>query len=67
LPGIEVERVWKYFQLWDDFHCLNTLPHGRGTRDEHRVVLDIIKIGVKAFKSAENWKIKNSVRADIEK
>lgn len=67
MPGIDVTRIWKYFQLWDDFHCLNALPHGQGTLAENRGVLDIIKIGVKAFRSAENWKIKNSIRADIEK
>lgn len=67
LPGIETARIWQYYQLWEDFHCLNVLPHGRGTLDEERWVLDVIKAGVKAWRSTENWRLTNPVRAGIDK
>jgi hypothetical protein len=44
-----------YFQIWDDFHWLKILPHGKGTLSERRWVLDLIKIFEKSHAETLGW------------
>ena len=44
-----------YFQLWDDFHFLKLLPHGRGSADERRWVIDFIKMFEKIHIAVNNF------------
>jgi len=47
-------------QLYNDFAMFKVLPHGKGTMDERRSVLDIISI-LKAEESAFNaWELERS-------
>jgi len=43
VEGCSREEFNYYFQIWDDFHWLKILPHGKGSLSERRWVLDIIK------------------------
>ncbi len=55
LKGVEWEEFFHYYTIWEDFHYIKILPHGKGTLNERRWVLDIIKIFTKAFTSVENF------------
>ena len=53
--GIKMDVFNFYFQLWDDFHFLRLLPHGKGTSDERRWVIDFIKMFEKIHISTVNY------------
>jgi len=53
--GLEMEAFNFYFQLWDDFHFLKLLPHGKGSADERRWVIDFIKMFEKIHISVQNF------------
>jgi len=53
--GIMMEEFNFYFQLWDDFHFLKLLPHGKGSADERRWVIDFIKLFEKIHISTCNF------------
>ena len=54
LPAVKWQEFNFYYELWDDFFYLGVLPHGKGTLDERRWLIDIIKIFQKTFKQVEN-------------
>jgi len=53
VEGITHNILNEYVQLWDDFHYLKVLPHGKGTLSERRWVLDAIKALEKTFIETE--------------
>lgn len=55
VAGVDEAELNHYVQLWDDFHFLRFLPHGKGTLAERRWVIDIIKIFEKTFIEMENF------------
>jgi len=68
LPGISPEDFWNlYYSLWEDFHDFGILPNGGGTKDESRLTLTIIRIGLRAWDEAQNWKRANPIRAGIKR
>lgn len=44
LEGISFDEFSYYYRIWDDWHWLKILPHGRGTLHERRWLLDLLKI-----------------------
>ena len=42
--AVQWDEFYYYYQIWEDFHVLRVLPHGRGTLDERRWLLDLLKI-----------------------
>lgn len=53
LDGISFNDFYFYYQIWDDWHWLKVLPHGRGTLSERRWVLDLLKIFEKTYLNVE--------------
>lgn len=49
LEGVSIREFNYYYQIWDDWHYLRVLPHGKGTLHERRWVLDLIKIFEKVY------------------
>ena len=54
VPAVPAEAFAYYFQIWDDFHYLHTLPHGRGTLSERRWLVDMLKIFEKSHIEVQN-------------
>lgn len=50
--GVSFQDFLYYYRIWEDFHYFG-LPHGRGSVNERRWVLDIIKIFEKANQSVQ--------------
>jgi len=63
VQGTDIEAFNYYFTVWDDFHYLRMLPHGRGTLAERRWVVDIIKVFEKAHMSTKNFIEEQEARA----
>lgn len=55
VEGCSREEFNYYFQIWDDFHWLKILPHGKGSLAERRWVLDIIKTFEKSHAETLAW------------
>lgn len=56
-----------YYKIWDDFHVLGILPHGKGTLSERRWVIEIIKTFEKAHGEVVNFiREKSEKRAAIQ-
>ena len=53
--ALPMEEFNFYFQLWDDFHFLKLLPHGKGSAGERRWVIDFIKMFEKIHISTNNF------------
>lgn len=53
--GLNMDEFNFYFQLWDDFHFLQLLPHGRGSASERRWVIDFIKMFEKIHIETNNF------------
>jgi len=53
--AVNMEEFNFYFQLWDDFHFLKLLPHGKGSADERRWVIDFIKLFEKIHIATNNF------------
>jgi hypothetical protein len=49
LQGVNFEEFYYYYLIWEDWHGLKVLPHGKGTLAERRWVIDIIKIFEKVY------------------
>ena len=54
LKGLTFTEFYYYYIIWEDFNILKTLPHGQGTLQEKRWVLDTIKFFEKANTQIEN-------------
>jgi hypothetical protein len=55
VEGIQIADFNSYYLLWDDYHWLKTLPHGKGTLSERRWVLESIKLFEKTHKEILNY------------
>lgn len=54
LDAVSFEEFNFYYQIWEDFFYLKVLPHGKGTLDERRWLIDLIKIFLKTYNSVES-------------
>ncbi len=54
VSGIKFEDFYYYYIIWEDWHVIGQLPHGKGTLSERRWLLDLLKIFEKANMQVEN-------------
>ncbi len=52
--AVSSKEFFHYYLIWEDFHYLHVLPHGKGTLHERRWLLELLKIFEKASKQVEH-------------
>jgi hypothetical protein len=53
LQGLDFNEFYYYYLIWEDWHVLKVLPHGKGTLSERRWVIDLVKICERTYDQIE--------------